>query len=169
MKQDNLDHKSDIPEVIVMVGVPGSGKSTWIEKFLASSPKEYEVVSSDAVLEKIAREKGMTYAEIHDEYLGTAVYQAKQKLAEAIANHRNIIVDYTNVTKKKRRGVLQDIPGFYIKIAVVLNTPDKEVERRLKKRAEQTGKHIPDEVYKDMCNRWEAPTRTEGFDRIIKA
>ena len=61
------------------------------------------------------------------------------------------------------------MPKDYIKVAVVFQTEDKEVDRRLKARAEQTGKHIPDFVMKDMYGRWEAPTRDEGFDRIIKA
>ena len=170
MKQDNLSSaKSDIPEIILLVGVQGSGKSTWLGKFLASTDKQYVVVSSDAVLDRIAKEKGITYDEAHDKYLGASTFEAKQTFADAIANYRNVIVDYTNVSKKRRRGFLQDVPGFYTKIAVVFNTDDKVVQQRLKKRAEQTGKSIPEDVYKESCRNWEAPTRAEGFDRIIKA
>lgn len=157
------------PEILVLIGVPGSGKSTWTDKHRASSDKEYVVVSSDAVLDQIAAEKGLKYSDVHKDYIGLATGKAKAAFRAAIESRSNIIFDQTNVSKKKRRGILQQLPKEYDKVAVVFQTEDKEVERRLKARAEQTGKHIPDFVMKDMYSRWEAPTRDEGFDRIIKA
>lgn len=159
----------EAPEIYVLIGVPGSGKSTWTKHFLASSPKDFVVVSSDAVLDQIAAEKGLNYSDVHKDFIGLATGKAKQSFREAMNNRDNIIFDQTNVSKKKRRSILQQLPKDYVKIAVVFQTEDKEVERRLKARAEQTGKHIPDFVMKDMYSRWEAPTRDEGFDRIIKA
>lgn len=174
MKMENLrlDSRTDVkevPEIYVLIGVPGSGKSTWIGKHKVASGKEYDVVSSDAVLDQIASEKGLKYSDVFTDYIGLATAKAKQTFRDAIAADRNIISDQTNVSKKKRRGILQNVPKHYRKIAVVFQTEDKEVERRLKARAEETGKHIPDFVMKDMYSRWEAPTRDEGFDEIIKA
>lgn len=169
LKPDLKDVTKDAPEIFVLIGVPGSGKSTWTEKHKASSGKQYDVVSSDAVLDQIASEKGLKYSDVHKDFIGLATAKAKQTFRDAIAANRNIIFDQTNVSKKKRRGILQQLPKHYRKIAVVFQTEDKEVERRLKARAEQTGKHIPDFVMKDMYSRWEAPTRDEGFDLIIKA
>lgn len=164
-----LNDIKEVPELYVLIGVPGSGKSTWVEQHKASSAKEFAVVSSDAELERIASEKGLKYTDVYTDYIGLATSKAKQTFREAIASRSNIIYDQTNVSKKKRRGILQQMPTEYIKVAVVFNTEDKEVQRRLIERAELTGKHIPDFVMKDMYGRWEAPTRDEGFDRIIKA
>lgn len=157
------------PEILVLIGVPGSGKSTWSAKHKAASGKDYDVVSSDAVLDRIASEKGLKYSDVFEDYIGLATSESKRKFDEAVTAGRNIIFDQTNVSKKKRKGILQKVPKHYRRVAVVFNTEDKEVERRLKARAEATGKHIPAFVMKDMYSRWEAPTRDEGFDLIIKA
>ena len=165
----SLVDATEAPEIYVLIGVPGSGKSTWTEKFLAASTKEFTVVSSDAVLDQIAAEKGLKYSDVYKDFIGLATSKAKQIFREALASRANIIFDQTNVSKKKRRGILQQTPKDYVKLAVVFQTEDKEVERRLTERAEKTGKHIPGFVMKDMYSRWESPTRDEGFDRIIKA
>jgi tRNA uridine 5-carbamoylmethylation protein Kti12 len=169
MKIENLTQDiKEAPELYVLIGVPGSGKSTWTRKFLASSDKEFVVVSSDAALDRVAAEKGLKYPDVYKDYIGMATHEAKKNFRDAMESRSNIIFDQTNVSKKKRRGILQQMPKDYIKVAVVFQTDDKEVTRRLKSRAEETGKHIPDFVMKDMYGRWEEPTREEGFDRIIK-
>ena len=149
-----------------MIGVPGSGKSTWIRQNLAGS--DYVVVSSDDIIDKIAAEQGINYSQAFDANIGFASGEMKRIFADAIKNNKNIVWDQTNVSKKKRRSILTQVPSNYYKIAVVFETDDKEVYRRLKDRAEKTGKNIPDHVIKSMYASWQAPSLDEGFDEIIK-
>ena len=171
----NLDNSNvaiqtaDTPVIYVLIGVPGSGKSTWSKKLMESSIREFVVVSSDAVIDEIAAEKGLTYSQAFGDYIGLATSKAKQRFREGLNADKDIIFDQTNVSKKKRRGILQQVPKHYRKVAVVFNTEDREVKNRLDKRAKETGKYIPESVMADMYHRWESPTRDEGFDEIIKA
>lgn len=172
MKMESHTNLKDVtkntPEILVLVGVPGSGKSTWTKNHIESSANDYVVVSSDAVLDRIASERGLKYSDVYKDYIGLATSTAKRDFREAVESGRSIIFDQTNVSKKKRRGILQQVTKDYTKVAVVFQTEDREVERRLKERAELTGKYIPTVVMEDMYGRWEAPTRDEGFDLIIK-
>lgn len=156
------------PECYVLVGVPGSGKSTWTKKLRATSSREYVVVSSDDVLERLAAPEGLTYAQAFAKYMGFADQQAQEAFEAAIAAKQNIVYDRTNLTVKRRKDILRQLTNEYIKVAVVFNTTDAEVTRRLATREQETGKHIPPGVMKDMYAKWQAPSKAEGFDRIIK-
>lgn len=156
------------PELIVMVGLPGSGKDYWIEKLLKDNPnKKYHVASSDAIIEAIAAQQGKTYTDVFDAASKVAMAQMNSEVAEAIKRRENIIWNQTNMAAGKRAKILSQFPKEYIKKAVVVTT-DPDVHRyRLKQRADTTGKHIPDFVMKSMRDSYVEPTKAEGFDEII--
>lgn len=156
------------PSIYVLVGVPGSGKSTWTDNFLGTTDLPFVVVSSDMVLDAIAKEKGLTYSDVFSEFIDFATSKAKQTFRDAIVEGTSIIYDQTNLSKKKRKGILQQTPKNYHKVAVVFDTDAEEVERRLVMREQATGKHISKKLLSDMYSRWETPTVDEGFDVIIK-
>ena len=154
------------PKIYVLIGPPASGKSTWTRKFLESN-SDYVVISSDDIIELRAAENGLTYSQAFDKFSGFAVSEMKKQAREAFANKKNIIWDQTNMSSKKRKGIIEQAAG-YIKIAVDFDIPDQEVNRRLKDRAEKTGKHIPEHVMKSMYASYQPPSRAEGFDQIIR-
>lgn len=169
----NIDLKKlkDKKVAIILIGLPGSGKSTWIfENILVRSDiLPYVVISSDDVLERIAKEKGLTYSDVFKDYIGQATAEMKSNFKSAIAEGKNIIWDQTNMSKKKRRGILAQIPADYYKIAVDFSVNPNELKRRLDERAKLTGKHIPWKIVEDMGKNYQAPDKLEeGFDEIIK-
>ncbi len=161
MKLENI--KS--PTIYVLVGPPGSGKSTWIRSNCDSS---FVVISTDDELELIAKSMNSTYNEIHSTKYKQAEATAKSKFAKAIKDNKNIVWDQTNMGSKKRRGILSSVPGRYRKVAVVFNVEREELDKRLEKRRQETGKHIPKSVVDDMINRYEYPSTQEGFNEIIE-
>lgn len=162
-----LNEVTDQPEIIIMVGLPGSGKSTWRDNFVANSDKDYVIVSSDDEIERMAQADGTDYTSGFKKYIGAATGIVKQKFRDAVNNNRSIIWDQTNLTAKKRRGILSQVPKNYRKVAVVFEITDDELERRLSKREKETGKHIPSEVIKNMASSYDPPTKQEGFDKVI--
>jgi predicted kinase len=154
------------PKIYVLIGPPASGKSTWTKNFLSSNP-DYVVISSDDIIEKHAAANGLNYTQAFDKFSGFAISEMKKEATNAFAEKRNIIWDQTNMSAKKRKGILDRAVG-YIKIAVDFDIPDAEVNRRLKDREEKTGKHIPQHVMKSMYASYQPPSRAEGFDQIIR-
>lgn len=162
------DFAKDRPVLLVLVGIPGSGKSTWAEKLMAASDRQFVVVSSDLVIDQLAKRDGITYSESHDKYLMLAIGIAERDFRESLAAGKNIIHDKTNVSRSRRETILQDLPNQYIKVAVVFDVPDKVLEKRLADRAKATGKSIPKDVVKEFFSAWQSPSKAEGFDLIIK-
>jgi predicted kinase len=150
-----------MPKCYQLIGVPGSGKSTWIK----SQPwaEDCVVVSTDEFVEDYARECGSTYTEVFDDYMPTAVKLMADKVNRAREAGRDIIWDQTSTTVKSRARKFNMLPD-YDHIAVVFQTPDEEEhQRRLKTRP---GKVIPEAILFDMVWNFEMPDETEGFKEI---
>lgn len=152
-------------EIILLVGLPGSGKSTWVKSYLLTNP-DYVVVSSDDIIDAYAKSVGKTYTEVFSEYMGNAEVEYNIRLSAAIREGKNIIVDRTNLSPKSRRKITSKVTKDYKKIAIVFNTPIEEIKERLIKRENETGKEIPDYVIVTMMNSYIEPSVDEGFSEI---
>ena len=154
---------------IVMVGLPGSGKSTWINEFRrVNADRDFAVISSDNILENIALERGLTYSDVYDEFIDRAVNEMKASFRYVIGKGESFIWDQTNMTVKKRRSILSQVPKDYYRVAVAFDINRDELDYRLKVRAEATGKWIPNHVIDTMCLSYQKPSLEEGFDKIIE-
>lgn len=149
----------------VLVGVPGSGKSTWV-KSQAFDPATTVYVSTDYFVDQYADSVGKTYSEVFKEYMPTAIDQMMETVYRAVENRFDIVWDQTSTSVKTRRRKLKYAPPDYEKIAVVLSTPDPVTHAQW---LDRPGKNIPTEIVQDMINRFEMPTLAEGFDKVIKA
>jgi predicted kinase len=144
-----------------LVGVPGSGKSTWVDS------QDWALtcarVSTDKWVEIYAKEVGKTYSEVFVDFMPTAVDLMAKEVVVAREMGRDIIWDQTSTTVKSRARKFNMLPD-YEHIAVVFKTPEhKELIRRLWGRP---GKEIPDHVIASMISLWEEPTIEEGFKEI---
>ena len=150
-----------MPKCYQLIGVPASGKSTWIKNQIWALG--LTVVSTDPFVEDYARLQGKTYSEVFNDYMPTAVdLMAKQVVFARKAEH-TVIWDQTSTTVKSRARKFNMLPD-YDHIAVVFKTPDIDI---LKERlASRVGKDIPWEVVQGMIDNFEMPTEEEGFKEI---
>lgn len=153
-----------MPKAYILIGVPGSGKSTWISK----APVDWNntvVASTDNYVEQEAKRQGKTYTEVFKDVMPAAVNNMAQTVVNAVKNNQDIIWDQTSTTRHTRAKKIRMLPSNYEIIAVVFPTPNKnELQRRLMNRP---GKTIPDEIVNDMISKYEEPSESEGFDKII--
>ena len=149
-------------KLYVLVGIPGSGKSTWVVNQRWDMSKT-AFVSTDGLVEAYAKEQGKTYSEVFDEYMPKAVKLMAAQVVEARKAGKDIVWDQTSTTIASRAKKFKMLPD-YEAIAVVFKTPDdEELRRRLKSRP---GKHIPQRVIYQMKEHWQDPTLEEGFTEI---
>lgn len=149
------------PKFYMLVGVPGSGKSTFIRKFMS---KDYVILSTDDFIEEKANLENKTYSQVFQRYIKEATNQLNKNLMNATQLKKSIIWDQTNLTVANRKKKLDQIPDFYEKIAVYFKIPH-DLEERL---ASRPGKTIPDDVMRNMINQLEKPSKAEGFTKIIE-
>lgn len=151
-------------KVFMLIGVPASGKSTWVQS--QNFDLENTVIaSSDNHVEEYAKSVGKTYNDVFKEFANKAVTQMMADVEHAISNNLVVVWDQTNTTAESRIKKLKKFPSHYEKIAVVFPVPTyDELDRRLKSRP---GKNIPSVVMKNMIANFQVPTANEGFSQII--
>jgi predicted kinase len=150
-----------MPKCYQLIGIPGSGKSTW-----ATSQEWFptcEYISTDKFVDAHAHDVGRTYSEVFTDYMPTAVNLMAEQVVFAREHGHDIIWDQTSTTIASRARKFNMLPDYY-HIAVVFPTPEhKELMRRLMSRP---GKEIPDHVVASMIASWEEPSLEEGFKEI---
>jgi predicted kinase len=144
-----------------MVGVPGSGKSTWVAS--QDWAQDCVVVSTDEYVERFAARMGRTYSEVFDIVMKRAIRLMMRRVRWAHERNLDVIWDQTSTTMSSRARKFSALYD-YDHVAVVFRTPEwTELRRRL---AGRPGKTIPRKVIKSMIHNWEDPTEEEGFVEI---
>ena len=150
----------------MFIGLPASGKSTLIKAI--KQPNDW-VYSTDAYIEMVASSSGKSYDEVFQETIKTATSEAEKYLTLAIATKAPIIWDQTNLSKKKRKRVIDRLTSSGYRVVAYCVMPPETVEditewnRRLHNRP---GKSIPEHVIGNMVRSYETPELDEGFSSI---
>lgn len=156
----------------ILVGLPGSGKSTYLN--FVDDPEfggDVFVYSTDNYIEAQAKEAGKTYNDMFRDHINEATKHMNDVLAIAISAGIDVYWDQTNMSSKKRKGILSKFPKTYRKVCICRVPPRSEDEWaelnfRILRRAQLTGKMIPSHVVEQMADTYVEPTLDEGFDEI---
>ena len=148
-----------MPKLVMLVGLPGSGKSKFSQNF------EGYRLSTDDYIEMVAGTSGKNYNDVFKDSVKTAQEKLKNRMYDAIHHRSNIVWDQTNLTIKTRAGKLANIPYEYEKICIFFDTPFEIILQRNEKRR-LTGRNIPSNILHQMQESLEVPTTQEGFDYV---
>ena len=149
------------PVFMMLVGLPGSGKST----FRADPAYRYYVhLSTDDFIDMQAQVHDLTYDEAFSMYVDDAARVLQKTLTMALSAKDNIIWDQTNLSLKKRRGILSQLPKLYHKEAVYFEIDEGLRQQRLLSRP---GKTIPRQIDASMRASYVRPSLGEGFNAVF--
>jgi predicted kinase len=151
--------------LVLLVGLPASGKSYYAEEFIARLYGSYRLHSSDAILEEIAKDAGKTYDEVFKDSIKIADKLFWQELKASIGRKEKIVVDRTNLTVKRRKRIIDmaKAKGYFIS-AEVFETPFYDNAKWKEFLGAREGKTIPPIVIGSMMFSYERPEYDEGID-----
>jgi predicted kinase len=140
-------HEDFRAEVIVMSGLPGSGKDTWVRANLPGWP----VVSLDTVRDELATDAA-------DEQ-GQVVNRAREQARELLRQGRSFGLNATNVSRQVRGQVVRLLTDYGARERVVyVEAP----EERLLRQNSQRAPPVSQVVLERLLDRWEVPDGTEA-------
>jgi predicted kinase len=137
----------------VLVGLPGSGKSTWLAR------QGIGAISSDAIRQLLADDA--TDQTIHARVFLTMRYLLRHRLA---IGRPVSYVDATHLTPEERRPYLQLAQWYGCDVEAVYFDVRLEVCRQRNLRRERM---VPDEAMERMAMKLAPPEMAEGFTKII--
>ena len=138
------------PTFLMLIGIPGSGKTHWInlnKKKLDAM--NYEVISPDEIRQEIT-------GKISDLSQDRIVWnEAKLRVFNRLINGKNVILDATNVNYYYRRLFIENLPKCNLRAKLFEVTPELAKERI--KNDLKHGKprsKVPEEVIDRMQNQF---------------
>ncbi|CAL1571039.1 unnamed protein product [Knipowitschia caucasica] len=157
-------------EILLMVGLPACGKTTWAMKHAETYPeKKYNVLGTNAIMDKM-KVMGLRRQKNYHGRWDTLIQQATQclnRLIEIAARkRRNYILDQTNVYGSARRRKMRPFEGFQRKAIVICPTDEDFKERTLKQTNEQ-GKDVPDHAVLEMKANFTLPEVCDFLEDVI--
>jgi len=147
-----------------MVGLPRSGKTSRVNKYLEENPQTVPVCSDDI---RKALRVGF------DRRLEPFVWTVAYTMARALLYRKlNVIIDNTNITRAERRRWIEIGNEFEAKISFnICNLPETESGlQELRLRADMAG--YPDFLIDYMHKKYEPPTPdeicSESYSEIVE-
>jgi predicted kinase len=141
-------------KIVITVGLPGSGKSTYLER------RGFNAISSDEIRRLIADDAGDQT--IHARVFATIRYLIRQRLS---VGRPVTYVDATHLTRWERKPYIQlarrhdcEIEALFFDVPVEVCIARNSVRERV----------VPEEAILKMAKVMEPPAIEEGFDQVIR-
>lgn len=141
--------------LILTIGISGSGKSTWAEKFAAENGFFY--LSSDEVRERIC-------GNANDQSKNQTIFQIIFSIINnLLTKNDKILFDATNYSRKNRKEIIKIAQkhGALIEARVFMTSLEVCLDRNFKR-----SRVVPTEVIERQHKNFQYPTFEEGFTII---
>ena len=140
--------------VYIMVGVPGAGKTTFAKRYLPHAV----YLGTDSIREELY---GRELTLRGRKRVRRILYD---RMKETLAAGDDIVIDCTNITRRRRKMLLDKLPSGTRAVAIYLDTPLMAALQNNRRRK----RHVPMIGICTMYQTLSEPSETEGFARVYK-
>jgi predicted kinase len=147
--------KEDL-SVTILVGIPGSGKSTWRDVFLKKNP-DFVLIHPDSIRKELTGNE-------EDQSKNDEVFKlAFKRMDEALKAGKSVVFDSCAQNKKRRKPIIEIAKTNGARVfAMTFRIPLELAKERNSKRE----RVVPEFVLERMFAQWQDPSKDEGFDLI---
>jgi predicted kinase len=147
-----VPHESYRCNVTLMVGLPGSGKDTW----LAAHRPDIPVVSLDDIRDELDVEATDNQGEV--------AQLARERCREFLRARTDFAFNATNLLRQTRGRWIDLFADYNARIEIVYVEPAMSVVLEQNRQRERS---IPESVIRELANKCEPPTLTEAHGLVI--
>lgn len=146
---------------LMLIGLPASGKSTFAKELIegenGAQRDDIKYLSSDKIREEL-------YGDESVQTDPSKVFELmRTRTLDALKEGKHVIYDATNIGRKKRKGLLQQLPKGVHKTAVYMATGYRTCIDMNTHRERTVPKIAIDNMYKSL----QIPIYSEGWDNIV--
>lgn len=147
-------------DAYILIGAPGSGKSTHGKNMVAANPAIVRLCPDEF------RAKFGTGE--NDQSVSNQAFGAtRQGMRDALTEGKSVLIDATNMYRKTRKDFLDIAKDFNAKtIAIVFEATKETLLERNIQRGLAGGRNVPEDVIDKMLGRYERPNELE-FNEVI--
>lgn len=140
-------HDDTWGEVILMSGLPGVGKDTWIRRNIPNLP----MISLDEI------RKTLKYSPTHNQ--GKVANLARERAKELLRQHQPFVWNATNITAQMRESLVSLFETYHARVCIVYLETDWQTQFAQNASREDT---VPTTVLRDMLGKLTLPEACEA-------
>lgn len=154
--------KSQKNRLWLLAGVPGAGKSTWVNNHKHFFSDKMKIISRDAIRFSLLKDTDEYFSkekEVWKEFVKQAI--------ESLSENVDTIIDATHLNEASRGKILRALKDCLTNVEIniiVINTPLNVALERNELREGRA--YVPPTAIKNMWTQMTTPSTVEGFDNI---
>ena len=142
-------------KVYLLVGSPGSGKSTWRKDFISKNPNTKCVCPDEyrAIIGGNAANQAVSFQ---------AFCACYDDMKQYLDQGKDVIVDATNMYRRTRKKFIQIAREKSASVVAMVFEVDKPtLLKRIAKRVSEGGMNVPENVVDNMLSKYQCPDTNE--------
>ena len=146
----------------LMVGIPGSGKSTWIQNHENCFAKDHAIISRDKIRFSLLQENDDYFSkekEVWTQYVA--------EIKESLKFNTDTILDATHLNEASRGKVLNSLKNYLNDVEINAIVINSGLQTAIKQNNMREGREfVPISAIRRMNSSMTIPSIIEGFDNI---